>query len=148
MLIIQPNHLCARSRVKISTAIPPGDTSSAGCWPCVVKIFAFPTLGQDKLVGGHPSSYGPGDAWNNIEIGKLHCQPSRQPVVETCPGVGDGTKNKNWKTKKHIGLANANALLHCRWKCLGEWSTTAFLTDVWLTHMIFSLTFRRRNSES
>ncbi len=25
--------------------------------------------------------------------------------------------------------------MHCRWKCLGEWSTTAMLTDVWLAHI-------------
>ena len=25
--------------------------------------------------------------------------------------------------------------MYCRWKCLGEWSTIAMLTDVWLAHM-------------
>lgn len=37
-----------------------------------------------------------------------HCQPSKQSLVETCPGVDDRTKNKNWKTKKHTGPANTN----------------------------------------
>lgn len=40
------------------------------------------------------------------EISKLHCQPFRQPQVETWPGVGVGTKDKNRKTEKHMGLAN------------------------------------------
>ena len=45
-----------------------------------------------------------------LKISKLHCQPSRQPLVETCPGVDEATKNKNWKTKKDMGLANKDAL--------------------------------------
>ena len=56
------------------------------------------------------SSCGPGDLLGTIlEVSKLHCQPSRQPLVETCPGMDDRT-GKNWKTKEHMGLANTNAL--------------------------------------
>ena len=44
-----------------------------------------------------------------LEISKLHCQPSGQPWVETCPGMDLGP-GKNRKTKKHVGLANAHVL--------------------------------------
>ena len=52
----------------------------------------------------------PNNAWNNIKISTLHCQPSKQPLVEMHSGMDDGTKDKNWKTKKHMGLANRNVL--------------------------------------
>ena len=45
-----------------------------------------------------------------LEIKKPDCQPSGQPLVETCRGVDDGTEHKNWKTKKHMRLANTNVL--------------------------------------
>ena len=44
------------------------------------------------------------------DVSKPNCHPSGQPPVETCPGVDDGTKFKNWKTKEEMGLANANIL--------------------------------------
>ena len=44
-----------------------------------------------------------------FEISNLHCQPSGQPWVETCPGMDLGL-GKNRKTKKHLGLANAHVL--------------------------------------
>ena len=45
-----------------------------------------------------------------LEISNLHCQPSRQPLVETCPSLVGRTKEKDWKTKRHMGCANTNAL--------------------------------------
>ena len=81
-----------------------------------------------------------------LEISKLHCQPSRQPLVETCPSVHDGTKTKIGRARNKW---DSQIQTNCRWKCLGEWSTTAMLTDVWLTHIhSLLLKFRRRNSES
>ena len=37
-----------------------------------------------------------------------------------------GRPTNTWDSQIHM---------YCRWKCLGEWSTTAMLTDVWLAHM-------------
>ena len=45
-----------------------------------------------------------------LEISNLHCQPSRQPLVETRPSVDGRTKDKEWKTDKHIGCAITNVL--------------------------------------
>ena len=81
-----------------------------------------------------------------LEISKLHCQPSRQALVETCPSVHDGRKTKIRRSRNKW---DSQIQTNGRWKCLGGWSTTAMLTDVWLTH-IRSLLWncRRRNSES
>ena len=45
-----------------------------------------------------------------LENSTLHCQPSTQLLVETCPGLDDGTKDQNSKTKKNMGLANTKVL--------------------------------------
>ena len=45
-----------------------------------------------------------------LEISNLHCQPSRQPLVETRPSVDGTTKDKDWKTDKNIGCAITNPL--------------------------------------
>ena len=44
-----------------------------------------------------------------VAISKLHCQPSRQLLVKTGPGMEDGTGKKK-KTKEHMGPANTTAL--------------------------------------
>ena len=46
-----------------------------------------------------------------LEISNLHCQPSRQPLVETCLTVDGRTKDKDWKTNKHMGCANTHVSL-------------------------------------
>ena len=68
------------------------------------------------------------------EISKLHCQPYRQPLIETWPGVGDGTKDKNRKTEKHMGLASA-ILLPMEMRGRMEHNSNAYRSMVWLTHM-------------
>jgi len=37
------------------------------------------------------SNCGSGNAWTTLEISKLYGQPSRQPLVELCLGMDDGT---------------------------------------------------------
>ena len=44
------------------------------------------------------------------EISKLHCQPFRHPLVETCRSVDGRTQDKDWKTNKQMGCANTNVL--------------------------------------
>ena len=45
-----------------------------------------------------------------LENSKLHCQLSRQPLVETCPRVDERTTDKYWKTNRHMGFANTKVL--------------------------------------
>lgn len=88
------------------------------------------------------SHCGPSNA--RINIGNefsLHCQPSKQPLVETgLWRTGRRTRNgrptNTWDSQIHM---------FCGWKCLGE---AAVQTQVWLTHMGFLLNFPRRSSGS
>lgn len=122
--------------------------SANSCAPFWVVLTAQ-TLPQGKTSftsGMHAYSNAPNKLASNsmpgempgtiLEIRKLHCQPSGQPLVETCPGVDDRTTDKTrpsntWDLEIHM---------YCRWKALGRWSPTAmqvdvWMTDVWMTHM-------------
>ena len=67
-----------------------------------------------------------------VVISQLFCQPSRQKLVGTWPGVDCKMKDKNWKTNNHMGFANTHLLLMEMFR-IGSPTTTH--TDIRLTHL-------------
>ena len=47
------------------------------------------------------SNYGPEMPGTTSATSKLHFQPFRQPLVETCPSVDCRTQDEDWKTNTH-----------------------------------------------
>ena len=45
-----------------------------------------------------------------LEINKVHCQPFRQPLFETCPSVECTMQLRIFQTNKQTGYANTNVL--------------------------------------
>lgn len=66
-----------------------------------------------------------------LEISIRHWQPSGQPLLETGPHRQDN--GKDVEDSQIHGIRKNRCT--CRWKCLGERSSTAMQTDMWMTHM-------------